>query len=92
MVVRGRRQIRHLDDQGRSSTDEKLDAVLKAQKETNELLTLLVRACVRTVQVPAGATPPPNAVRIDEGIGPHAVKNEVVEDVVDEGECPMIAS
>ena len=67
MVVRGaRRQARHPDAAAASTTEAKLDAVLQAQKQTNELLTLLVRACVRTVQVPAGEQPPPNAVRVEE--------------------------
>ena len=74
MVVRGgsrRRAQRHPDTSvtavsSSALTDAKLDAVLEGQKQTNELLTLLVRACVRTVQVPAGSPPPTNnAVRID---------------------------
>ena len=75
MVVRGgaRRQAqRHPDTSATAAsshiTDAKLDAVLEAQKQTNELLTLLVRACVRTVQVPAGSPPPANAVRIDNDV------------------------
>lgn len=72
MVTRGgaRRQAqRHPDTSTTASlTDTKLDAVLEAQKQTNELLTLLVRACVRTVQVPAGSPPPANAVRIDNEV------------------------
>jgi hypothetical protein len=69
MVVRAsRRQTRHPDPAvtAASSTEAKLDAVLQAQKQTNELLTLLVRACVKTVQVPVGEQPPPNAVRVEE--------------------------
>jgi hypothetical protein len=66
MVVRAsRRQTRQQQD----PTEVKLDAVLDALKQNNELLTLLVKACVRTVQVPAGSQPPPNAVRVDDSPG-----------------------
>lgn len=64
----GRQQ--NSDSSTTTTAETKLDAVLQAQKQTNELLTLLVQACVRTVQIPAGATPPANAVRIGEGTGP----------------------
>ena len=59
-------QPRRLRKAPQSAESAKLDAVLDAQKQTNELLTLLVRACVKTVNVPAGESPPPGAVRVDQ--------------------------
>lgn len=62
-----RRQQRHPNPEAQASQlAAKIEEILRCQKETNDLLTMLVRACVRTVQVPAGQAPPePNAVRID---------------------------
>ena len=73
MVVRGgaRRHAQrgHPDTGVSSAADAKLDAIIESQKRIDELLTLLVQACVRTVQVPVGSPPPPNAVRIDNDNG-----------------------
>lgn len=66
MVVRNSRQNRHIVQ---DSKEEKLNAILEGQKQTNELLTLLVKACVRTVQVPASEQPPPNSIRVSESSG-----------------------
>lgn len=65
-----RRAQRHPPQTTPEQLSTKIDELLRNQKETNELLTLLVRACVRTVQVPAGQVPPGNAVRVDDDAPP----------------------